>query len=44
MNDVVLRVALDRRSYPIHIGAGLIDRADLFAPHVATRRAAIVTN
>lgn len=39
-----LTVELGARSYPIHIGAGLIDRAELFAPHVAGRRAAIVTN
>ena len=44
MSDAVLQVALEGRSYPIHIGAGLIDRAALFAPHVAARRAAIVTN
>jgi 3-dehydroquinate synthase len=44
VNDTALRVALDRRSYPIHIGAGLIGRADLFAPHLASRRTAIVTN
>jgi len=44
VSDAVLRVALEGRSYPIHIGAGLIDRAELFAPHVATRRAAIITN
>jgi 3-dehydroquinate synthase len=35
---------LGERSYPIHIGAGLVDRAELFAPHVASRRAALVTN
>jgi 3-dehydroquinate synthase len=39
-----LRVDLDGRGYPIHIGAGLVDRPELFAPHVASRRAAIVTN
>jgi 3-dehydroquinate synthase len=39
-----LRVELGERSYAIHIGAGLIERAELFAPHVAGRRAAIVTN
>ena len=36
-----LRVALAERSYPIHIGAGLIDRADLYPVRGA---AAIVTN
>ena len=44
MSAEPLRVELGSRSYPIHIGAGLLDRADLFAPHVASRRAAIVTN
>ena len=44
MSDAPLRVALGPRGYPIHIGAGLLDRSDLFAPHVASRRAAVVTN
>ena len=44
MSDAVLRVALGERSYPIHIGAGLIGRAQLLAPHIPSRRAAIVTN
>ncbi len=39
-----LQVELGERSYPIHIGSGLIDQAALFAPHVAGRTAAIVTN
>jgi 3-dehydroquinate synthase len=37
-----LRVELASRSYPIHIGAGLLERADLYSP--AGSRAAIVTN
>ncbi|HWI38949.1 MAG TPA: 3-dehydroquinate synthase, partial [Burkholderiales bacterium] len=36
-----LRVALGERSYPIHIGAGLIERAELYAVRGV---AAIVTN
>lgn len=44
MSARVLRVELGERSYPIHIGEGLIDQAGLFAPHVAERRAAVVTN
>ena len=34
-------VELGERSYPIHIGRGLLDAHDLYAPHVAapTRRA-----
>jgi 3-dehydroquinate synthase len=39
-----LRVALGERSYPIHIGGGLLGDARLYAPHVAGRRVAIVTN
>ncbi len=39
-----LEVALGERSYPIHVGAGLIGDAELFRPHVAGRTAAIVTN
>ena len=38
-----LRVALGERSYPIHIGAGILERRDLYAPHLAGS-AAIVTN
>ena len=44
MTETVVRVALGERSYPIHIGAGLMERGALFAPHLASRRAAIVTN
>ena len=39
-----LKVELGERSYPIHIGAGLLGRADLLAPHLSGRRVAIVTN
>jgi 3-dehydroquinate synthase len=39
-----LRVELGNRAYPIHIGAGLLDDPAPFAPHVAGRLAAIVTN
>jgi 3-dehydroquinate synthase len=39
-----LEVALGERSYPIHIGAGLLDDPEHFAPHVAGRMAAVVTN
>jgi len=38
-----LSVALGSRSYPIHIGAGILGRADLYAPYLAGS-AAIVTN
>ena len=39
-----LTVGLGDRSYPIHIGPGLLSRADLLAPHLASRRAAVITN
>ncbi len=39
-----LSVALGERSYPIHIGAGLIGSAALYAPHLAGGGAALVTN
>jgi 3-dehydroquinate synthase len=39
-----LRVALDERAYPIHIGSGLLVRADLITPHLPQKRVAIVTN
>lgn len=39
-----LHVDLAERSYPIHIGAGLLSRADLLAPHIVGRQVAIVTN
>jgi 3-dehydroquinate synthase len=37
-----LRVDLGSRSYPIHIGTGLLDQADLYAPYV--RGAAVVVS
>ena len=39
-----VRVALGSRSYPIHIGSGLLRRADLITTALPQRRAAIVTN
>lgn len=39
-----IRVALDARSYPVHIGAGAIDAEVLYLPHLRTGRVAIVTN
>ena len=38
-----LSVALGSRSYPIHIGAGLIDQRALYAPHLRGA-AAVVSN
>jgi len=39
-----LNVALAGRSYPIHIGSGLIERADLILPHLPGKRVVIVSN
>jgi 3-dehydroquinate synthase len=39
-----LSVALGERSYPIHIGTGLLDRTDLVLPCLAQKKVAIVTN
>lgn len=39
-----LTVDLGDRSYPIHIGDGLLRQADLLLPHLAQKRVAIVTN
>ncbi|WP_172143420.1 MULTISPECIES: 3-dehydroquinate synthase [Pseudomonas] len=39
-----LQVDLAERSYPIYIGADLLRRTDLLAPHIIGRQVAIVTN
>ncbi|HSJ79684.1 MAG TPA: 3-dehydroquinate synthase, partial [Thiobacillus sp.] len=39
-----LTVDLGDRSYPIHIGAGLLNQADLILPHLAQKRVMVVTN
>ncbi len=39
-----LTVNLDDRSYPIHIGAGLLGQIDLLAPHIAGKQVCIVTD
>ncbi|HZW25895.1 MAG TPA: 3-dehydroquinate synthase, partial [Gallionella sp.] len=39
-----LTVGLGERSYPIHIGSGLLERSDLLLAHLPRKRAAIVTN
>ena len=39
-----LTVNLDDRSYPIHIGPGLLARGELIAQHLPQRKAVIVTN
>ncbi|MFN3750040.1 MAG: 3-dehydroquinate synthase [Thiobacillus sp.] len=39
-----LTVDLGDRSYPIHIGPGLLDQAGLIEPHLAQKRVMVVTN
>ena len=39
-----LRVALGERSYPIHIGAGIVGAAELYAPYLAGGSAAVITD
>lgn len=39
-----LSVSLADRSYPIHIGAGVVSRADLLLPHLVHPKAVVVTN
>jgi 3-dehydroquinate synthase len=41
---ITVNVELGERAYPIHIGAGLIGRTQLFAPHIKGASVAIVTN
>ncbi|MDX1915949.1 MAG: 3-dehydroquinate synthase [Methylophilus sp.] len=39
-----LEVSLGDRSYPIHIGSGLIQQAELILPHLRRKQVAIVSN
>ena len=39
-----LQLDLDERSYPIHIGSGLLDQADLYKKHIKGTFTAVVTN
>jgi len=39
-----LSVALGSRAYPVHIGAGILEVAELYRPHLRGGAAAIVTN
>ncbi len=39
-----LNVGLAERSYPIHIGAGLLGRAELLQPHLQSGKAAVISN
>lgn len=44
MPTTTLNVDLADRSYPIHIGPGLLERGDLIAGHLAQPKAVIITN
>lgn len=44
MNIHTLEVALGDRTYPIHVGSGLLDQAELIASRLPQKKAAIVTN
>ena len=44
MSPRTLTVGLGERSYPIHIGPGLIGQPALFSPHLKSGRAAVITN
>ena len=39
-----LNVALGDRSYPIHIGSGIIRQTELLLPHLVQRKVVVVTN
>ena len=39
-----LHVALGERSYPIHIGSGLLSRPELILPHIKQKKVVVVTN
>jgi 3-dehydroquinate synthase len=39
-----LNVGLAERSYPIHIGSGLLNRVELLLPHIPQKRTVIVSN
>ena len=39
-----LQLELGERSYPIHIGAGLISQPDLYRPHIRGRQVMLVSN
>ena len=39
-----LHVALDERSYPIHIGSDLLSRPELILPHIKQKKVVVVTN
>ncbi|MDP1559317.1 MAG: 3-dehydroquinate synthase [Nitrosomonas sp.] len=42
--NVDLATSPDPRSYPIHIGCGILEQADLILPYLAQKRVAIISN
>ncbi|MGR9105637.1 MAG: 3-dehydroquinate synthase [Gammaproteobacteria bacterium] len=40
----ILHVDLGKRSYPIYIGPGLLEKSDLFAKHIRSRQVLVVSN
>ena len=45
MNELkTLTVDLGERSYPIYIGLGLLQKADLLTRHIRSRQVMVVTN
>jgi 3-dehydroquinate synthase len=40
----ILKVDLGERSYPIHIGPGLLSQPDLYQPHIRGRQVMVVSN
>jgi 3-dehydroquinate synthase len=46
MQDMIqtLNVELAERSYPIHIGSGLLSQPELLTPHLVQKQAVVVTN
>jgi 3-dehydroquinate synthase len=39
-----ITVGLGPQTYPIHVGAGLLERTDLFLPYLPQRKVSVVTN
>ena len=46
MQDLIqtLNVALDERAYPIHIGCGVLAKAELLVPHIKQKKVVVVSN
>ena len=39
-----LQVALGDRSYPIYIGSGLLNQAQLYTQHIKSKQVIVITN